>query len=121
MKDSYKIVHVPVTQVRKNPDNPRSIEGSQFKSLCRSLEESPELFEARPILASPEKGHFMILAGNMRFAAAKALKMTSVPIIVMEGLTEAQKRAIAIKDNGAWGEWDFHLLSTQWADLPLSD
>ena len=61
MKDSYKIVHVPVTQVRKNPDNPRSIEGSQFKSLCRSLEESPELFEARPILASPEKGHFMIL------------------------------------------------------------
>jgi len=57
----------------------------------------------------------------MRFEAAKTLKMETVPIIFMEGLTEAQKRAIAIKDNGAWGEWDFDILATKWADLPLSD
>ncbi|MDY0039817.1 MAG: DNA methyltransferase [Desulforhabdus sp.] len=121
MKDRYEIEHVPITELRKNPDNPRLIKGDQFKSLCKSLEESPELFEARPILVSPENGHFKILGGNMRFQAAKTLKMTSVPVIVMAGLTEIQKRAIAIKDNGAWGEWDFHLLSTKWADLPLSD
>jgi DNA modification methylase len=121
MKDCYKIEHVPITNIQKNPDNPRFIKGDQFKSLCKSLEESPELFEARPILVAPENGHFKILGGNMRFEAAKTLKMISVPIIIMEGLTEAQKQAIAIKDNGAWGEWDFHLLSTQWADLPLSD
>ena len=57
----------------------------------------------------------------MRFEAAKKLKMASVPVIIMNGLTKAQKRAIAIKDNGAWGEWDYDLLSSQWADLPLSD
>ena len=97
MKDNYKIEHIPIKEIQKNPDNPRLIKGHQFRSLCKSLEESPELFEARPILAVPENGHFMILGGNMRFEAAKKLKLATVPVIVMNGLTEAQKRAIAIK------------------------
>ena len=45
----------------------------------------------------------------------------SVPVIIMRGLTEAQKRAIAIKDNGVWGQWDLDLLASGWADLPLTD
>jgi hypothetical protein len=120
-RDCYKIQKSPITKIQKNPDNPRLIKDDQFRSLCKSLEESPELFEARPILVTPENGYLKVLAGNMRFEAAKTLKMETVPIIVMEGLTEAQKRAIAIKDNGAWGEWDFDILATKWADLPLSD
>ena len=118
---SYNIEHIPIKKLQKNPDNPRLIKGHQFRSLCKSLQESPELFEARPILAVPENNHFTILGGNMRFEAAKKLRMASVPVIIMNGLTKAQKRAIAIKDNGAWGEWDFDLLSSQWVDLPLSD
>ena len=39
----------------------------------------------------------------MRFEAAKKLKMASVPVIVMNGLTEAQKRAIAIQRQAAPG------------------
>jgi len=123
MKDKarYRIEYMSVDQIERNPNNPRFIKDDQFRSLCRSLQESPELFEARPILVSPENGHFMILGGNMRFEAAKTLEMSSVPVVIMSGLTEEQKRAIAIKDNGAWGEWDFDLLSSHWADLPLSD
>jgi len=73
MSDIYKIEHLPITNIQKNPDNPRLIKGDQFRSLCRSLEESPELFEARPLLVVPENGHFKILGGNMRFEAAKKL------------------------------------------------
>ncbi len=121
MTKYYKIEHVPVAKLTKNPDNPRLIKDDQFKSLCKSLEDSPELFEARPILVSPENGHLKILGGNMRFEAAKKLKMASVPVIVMNGLTVEQKRAIAIKDNGSWGEWDFSMLADKWSDLPLGD
>lgn len=121
MKNNYKIEHIPIKEIQKNPDNPRFIKNQQFRSLCKSLEESPELFEARPILVVPEDDHFMVMGGNMRLEAAKVLKLATVPVIVMNGLTEAQKRAIVIKDNGAWGEWDFDLLSSHWADSPLSD
>jgi DNA modification methylase len=119
MKNTFKIEDIPIKRIQKNPANPRVIKDHQFRSLCKSLEESPELFEARPILAVPENGHLMVLAGNMRLAAAKKLKMASVPVIVMRGLTEAQKRAIAIKDNGTWGEWNFDALADSWGDLPL--
>jgi DNA modification methylase len=121
MTNCYRIEHVPLTNIKKNPENPRFIKGEQFKSLCKSLEESPELFEARPILVAPENGHFKILGGNMRFEAAKILKMVSVPVIVMNDLTEVQKRAIAIKDNGSWGEWDLSILASKWSDLPLDE
>jgi DNA modification methylase len=120
-EDMYKIEHVPIKKLEKNPNNPRVIKDHQFKSLCKSLEESPELFEARPILVVPEGEHFKILGGNMRFEAAKKLKMEAVPVIIMHDLTEAQQRAIAIKDNGIWGEWDFSVLAGEWSDLPLED
>ncbi|MGD0279409.1 MAG: DNA methyltransferase [Smithella sp.] len=121
MSNAYKIEYVSTTNIQKNPDNPRLIKGDQFMSLCRSLEESPELFEARPLLVVPENGHFKILGGNMRFEAAKKLKMLSVPVIIMNDLTETQQRAIAIKDNGAWGEWNFSVLTSTWSDLPLEN
>ena len=121
MTNCYKIEHIPFAKIKRNPDNPRFIKDEQFKSLCKSLEESPELFEARPILVGPKNGDLMILGGNMRLEAAKKLKMSSVPVIIMRGLTEAQKRAIAIKDNGSWGEWDFSILASGWSDLPLGD
>jgi hypothetical protein len=44
-----------------------------------------------------------------------------VPVIVLPGLTEAQEKEITIKDNGAWGEWDFDALANSWGDLPLKD
>ena len=55
---TYNIEHIPIKKLQKNPDNPRLIKGYQFKSLCRSLKESPELFEARPILSRPGERPF---------------------------------------------------------------
>jgi ParB-like nuclease domain len=121
MQEIYEIECVSINKIKKNPNNPRVIKDHQFKSLCKSLEESPELFKARPILVVPENGHFKILGGNMRFEAAKKLKMASVPVIIMRDLIDDQKRAIAIKDNGTWGEWDLSILASKWSDLPLGD
>ena len=41
----------------------------------------------------------MILAGHGRLAAATALGLSEVPVIVLEGLSEAKKRALLLADN----------------------
>ena len=40
-----------------------------------------------------------ILAGHARWEAAKQLKLKTVPVIVLSGLTEAERRAYLLADN----------------------
>src|SRR5437870_1428691 len=59
-----------------------------------------------PILVDTKAG---ILAGHGRLLAARKLGMAEVPVIVLDHLTEAQKRAYIIADNqlalnGGWNE-----------------
>jgi DNA modification methylase len=121
MKETYKIEYLPVGAVQLNGDNPRVIKDEAFNRLVKSLQESPELFRARPLLCSDRTGKLIILGGNMRYLAAKQLKYTEVPVIILQGLTEAQEKSIIIRDNGAFGEWDFSVLASTWSDLPLED
>lgn len=121
MKDTYKIEYLPVGAVHLNEKNPRLIKDEAFKRLVKSLQETPDLFRARPLLCSDRTGRLVILGGNMRYLAAKQLKYTEVPVIIMKGLAEDQEKAIIIRDNGAFGEWDFSVLASAWSDLPLED
>jgi DNA modification methylase len=120
-KDNYKIEYLPVDTVHLNEKNPRLIKDEAFKRLVKSLQESPALFRARPLLCSDRTGRLVILGGNMRYLAAKELKYTEVPVIILNGLTEDQENAIIIRDNGTFGEWDFSILANEWSDLPLGD
>jgi DNA modification methylase len=116
-----KIDHLPIGKVRLNPDNPRQIGTKEFMSLVKSLKDCPDMFEARPLLVSDRTGESIVLGGNMRLRAAQKLGYNEVPVIILPGLTEAQEREITIKDNGAWGEWDFDALANAWSDCPLKD
>jgi len=114
-------VMVPVGKLKLNPSNPRAIKNKEFESLVKSLQDDPEMFQARPILVSDRTGELVVIGGNMRLRAAKKLSMKEVPCIVMAGLTEDQEKRIAIKDNGTWGEWDWEALANAWEGLPLND
>ncbi|MBU2527682.1 MAG: ParB N-terminal domain-containing protein [Bacteroidetes bacterium] len=130
-----KIEHLPIGKVKLNPDNPRQISNKDFQSLVKSLQDCPDMFEARPLLCSgrginlkpgnPQQisptEKLIVLGGNMRLRAARKLGYKKVPVIIMHGLTEAQEKEITIKDNGAWGAWDFDALANAWSDLPLKD
>ena len=119
---NFKIEYLTPDKLKVNPSNPRLIKDTAFKSLVKSLEECPSLFDARPCICSDRTGDLVILAGNMRFLAAKELKYKKIPVIVMHGLTEAQEKEILIKDNGTtWGEWNFDLLANEFCDFPLKD
>ena len=56
-----------------------------------------------------------ILAGHTRFKALKKMKQKTAKCVVMEGLTEEQKRKYRILDNktGEFAEWDIDLLNIE--------
>lgn len=109
-------------QIDGLPSNPRRWSADELERLCRSIEETPELLEARGIIVVPHAGRYIVLGGNMRVAALRKLGHTEAPCIVLPETTPAEKlREIVIKDNGSFGEWDTALLSSGWSDLPLDE
>lgn len=109
-------------QIPGLPMNPRQWTKSDVDKLARSLKETPELFEARPIIAFPYGGKYVILGGNMRYEASKVNKAEAVPVVVFPAATSIDKlKEVVIKDNGAFGAWDWDMLGNEWDDLPLDD
>ena len=116
------LLEMNIGQIPEIPMNPRQWARSEVDKLARSLVETPELFEARPLLVYPQDGKYVILGGNLRYEASKANKATEVPCIVFPSTMPADKlKEIVIKDNGAFGSWDFDALANEWDDLPLGD
>ncbi len=110
-----------LSELKKLEGNPRIIRNKQFKTLCQSIKDNPKYFEARPLILSNRTGDLVIIAGNQRYEAAKAVKLKEVPTFLIEGLTEEKEREIIIRDNVANGEWDFSVLANEWDTLPLID
>lgn len=69
-----------------------------------------------PILVDGKNG---ILAGHGRLMAAKQMKMRTVPVIELSGMSAAMKRAYIIADNKAaeLAGWDMDLLKLELGDL----
>jgi hypothetical protein len=67
--------------------------------------------------------HMAIVVGHTRWAAAKRLGMTEVPVHVARGLTPAQIKAYRLMDNCSHenAEWDDALLKLELEDLKLED
>ena len=98
--------------------NPRKISDSQFKILCKSIQDNISYFEARPIILSDRTGEFIVIAGNQRYKAAKHLKLKKVPIYLMKDLSLEQEKEIVIRDNISNGDWDWDILNTgAWGEI----
>lgn len=103
-----------LSDLHKLDSNPRYIAKDDFDKLCKSIESNKEFFEARPILLSNRTGKLVILGGNQRYEASKALNLKEVPTFLIEGLTEEQEREIIIRDNVNNGQWDYETLANEW-------
>ena len=109
-------------QVEGLPSNPREWTRTDLDHLITSIKETPELLEARGLIVYPHEGKYIILGGNMRFSALREMNEVDAPCYVMPSDTPIEKlREIIIKDNGAFGSWDYDMLANEWDDLPLSD
>lgn len=102
-------------QIHGLPSNPRTISDEKFQKLKQSLIDDPEMLESRPLLVYPYGGENVVIGGNMRLQAAKALNMESIPCYIFPEETPIEKiRAIVIKDNLGYGDWDWSLISADW-------
>ena len=109
-------------QIDGLPINPRQWTKTDVDNIAASLKETPELFEARPLIVTPHAGKYIILGGNLRFEGVKKNKDKDAPcIIVPEDTPIGKLKEIVIKDNSSFGAWDYDALANEWDDLPLQD
>lgn len=114
------LIEMNTGQIAGLPSNPRQWTKAQLDNLKASIEETPELLEARGCIVDYHEGKYVCLGGNMRYAACKALGMSEVPCyVVPEGTTILKKKEIVAKDNVSMGEWDFDALANEWSDMDL--
>ena len=110
-----KTRNVKLSEIKKNPNNPRLIKDEKFNKLVRSIKEFPKMLDIRPIVVNSE---MVVLGGNMRLKACKEAGLKEVPIIKASELTAEQEKEFIVKDNVCFGEWDWDILANEWdADL----
>lgn len=93
--------------------NSRTHSDTQVAQIAASIR---EFGWTNPILVS---GDGTIIAGHGRLLAARQLGLGDVPVIVLDHLSEAQRKALVIADNklALNAGWDEGLLSTELAGL----
>jgi DNA modification methylase len=104
-----KLEHWPIDRLKPYERNPRTHSPEQITKIAASL---LEFGWTNPILVDADAG---IIAGHGRLLAARELGMTTVPVIELSHLTEAQKRAYIIADNrlALDAGWDEDLLTEE--------
>lgn len=123
------MIYLPIESVEQNtgqieglPSNPRQWTQTDINRLAKSLEETPELFEARPLIVYPHADKYVILGGNLRYEGAKKNGMQGVPAHILDAELDIDKlKEIVLKDNSSFGDWDMDALANEWDDLPLED
>lgn len=110
---SDNVQHWEIDRLIPYAKNSRTHSQEQVAQIAASIK---EWGFTSPILID-ETGS--ILAGHGRLAAARKLALDTVPVMVAEGWTEAQKRAYVIADNklALNAGWDNELLSLELLEL----
>jgi DNA modification methylase len=110
-----ELKNLPVSSLVPYERNARTHGADQVEQLMRSIK---EFGFTNPLLVDEQN---RIIAGHGRLQAALALRMESVPCVVLTGLTDAQRRALILADNklALNAGWDAALLTAELQDLKL--
>lgn len=121
--NEIQIQFVPIELLEYNngqipgvPENPRTREDTKQRNLEKSIEELPEMTIARAALCFPYNGRYVVIGGNRRLEAQRALKRKEVPIIALPKDTPVEKlRRMALLDNESTGQTDWTKLAKDWS------
>ena len=110
---AQKIEHRKLAELAPSPRNPRRHSDAQIAQIAGSIAHfgfnSPILIDS--------KGN--IIAGHGRYLAALKLGLETVPVIVLDHLSEIEKRAYLLADNklADLSGWDDEALASELAEL----
>ena len=107
----------PVDKLVPYARNARTHSDAQVAQIAASI---AQFGFNNPILVDTNAG---IIAGHGRLLAARKLRLDHVPVVVLDHLTETQKRAYILADNklAEQAGWDDDLLRGELADLKDAD
>jgi ParB-like chromosome segregation protein Spo0J len=99
----------PVDRLIPYIRNARTHSDAQVAQVAGSI---AEFGFVNPILVGPDG---VLVAGHARLAAARMLKLTEVPVIVLAHLSETQRRALVLADNklAENAGWDEEMLRVE--------
>lgn len=112
------------------PKNPRYLKGEEHDKLKKSLKDSPELLQYKPLMVyAIEGGKFVVVCGNMRLRICQELHNEGVEgfdalpcFILNKDVPIAKIKEYAIKDNVQAGNWDWdELANGDWEVEELQD
>ena len=109
---------IKLSNLTPHPDNPRKITDAQMDKLKDSIRRDPEYMQPRPLVVNKDN---IILAGNQRWKALKALGHDEIPEdwVRVVDWDEEKSRRFVIMDNHQSGDWDVDLLREHWMDVDL--
>ena len=104
---------IAVGAIKPNPRNART---HAKKQICQIADSITAFGFLVPILVD-EGG--MVIAGHGRYEAAVLLGLQQVPVIRVESLSDAKRRALALADNkiAQNAGWDLELLASELPEL----
>jgi ParB-like chromosome segregation protein Spo0J len=114
---AQRIEHWSIEKLIPYARNPRTHSDAQIAQIAASI---AEFGFNSPILVDTKAA---IIAGHGRLLAARKLQLKEVPVIVLDHLTETQKRAYILADNrlALNAGWDEDLLRVELAALQAED
>lgn len=117
-------------QIEGLSKNPRYLKESEHDKLKKSLTDSPEFLEYKPLMVyAMDNGNYVTICGNMRLRVANELRLDghsefdTIPCVILKADTPIEKiKEYAIKDNVQAGNWDWdELANGEWEIEDLDD
>lgn len=112
------------------PKNPRYLKGEEHDKLKKSLKDSPELLQYKPLMVyAIEDNKFVVVCGNMRLRICQELHNEGVEgfealscFVLNKDVPIPKIKEYAIKDNVQAGNWDWdELANGDWEVNHLQD
>jgi ParB/RepB/Spo0J family partition protein len=112
----HESVELSITLLKPDPSNPRNRDKRNLTEIAKSIK---EFGFVQPIVTDEKHN---IIFGHGRYAAAKHLGHKTVPVIIVKGLTEHQRKRLQIADNrlSELSSWNDRLLAEILADINYS-